>query len=318
MAIRIERREGILPDRSVWQVLDPDRDAVLRAVYDMWGVPKSDKFAGPTCVSIERRDFSNLKSTLYWVCEKTDGVRYMLACLKFRDLDLVVIVNRNHEVFLLGIELPTPAFLGTVFDGEIAIHRATGRAHYLVFDAMAVAGTRVAAWTFGHRMSAVLDLLGSAAQPEANVVRVQAKKFFPLAGMQEFSEFREVAREHFDDDGVVFTPDEMPVETFRHRKMFKWKEKHTVDFEVGENLEIRVYDTAARRPKKVGILRTDVTDRGEKIAVGDVVECVIRGAKWHPLMVRTDKKHSNDVETFRRTLGNVKENIAFDEFLFKD
>ena len=179
MAIRIERRAGILPDREVWQVLDPDRDAVLAAVYDMWGVPKSDKFAGPTCVSIERRDFADLKSTLYWVCEKTDGVRYLFACLKFHGLDLIVIVNRNHEVFLLGIEMPTPAFLGTVFDGEIAVHRTTGRAHYLVFDAMAVAGTRVAAWTFGHRMTAVLDLLGSAAQPEANVVRVQAKKFFP-------------------------------------------------------------------------------------------------------------------------------------------
>jgi hypothetical protein len=315
--IHIALREGILPDRPVWQVLHEDRDAILDATYDLWGMNRRpDRFAGPTCVSIERKDFEVLGADLYWVCEKTDGIRYIMTCMVYHGLNIIAIINRNHEVFLLGIDLPTPFFSGTVLDGEIAINKKTKRAHYLAFDAMAIAGERVADKTFGTRMSALLGLVSLAVQPTTNAVVVQPKKFFPMAAMQEFVAFKKLIGEYFDDDGVVFTPDAMPVETFRHRKMFKWKraDGHTVDFVVAENFSINVFDAATKKIKKVGTLRTQTTERGETIREGDIVECGIQGANWHPLMVRTDKTHSNDVETFRRTIGNVKENIQFEEF----
>lgn len=317
--IKMTRRSGVLPSGArVWQVLEEDRDALLKTLCSMWGIAQTDRFPGATCISIEREHFVDLQSFKYWVCEKTDGVRYLMMCVVYKDLKLITLINRNFEIFLLGINVPTALFQGTILDGELVMNKKTERVEFLVFDAVCISGRSVRDLPFHQRIACPQEVLRPHPQPLSDAVFISGKAFFPLFLFSDFLKHREQHAGVYDTDGLIFTPDELPVWNFRHRKMFKWKDasKHTIDFLVLQDeaaFSLNLYDSLNKKMRKAAMLRTP-TIGDYVIKPKDVVECKLEKAQWKPFLLRTDKSHPNDLETFRRTLNNIKENITLEEF----
>lgn len=320
--IKMTRRSGILPNGGprVWQVLDEDREALLKTLCSMWGIAQTERFPGATCISIEREHFVDLQAFKYWVCEKTDGIRYLMMCVVYKDLNLITLINRNFEIFLLGISIPTVLFQGTIFDGELVLNKKTGRVEFLVFDVVCISGRSVRDLPFHQRIALPQEVLRPHPQPLSDAVFISGKAFFPLFLFSDFLKHKEQYSGVYDTDGLIFTPDELPVWNFRHRKMFKWKDasKHTIDFLVLQDggealLSLNLYDSLNKKMRKAAMLRTPAI--GDHVIVPDnIVECKLEKAQWKPFLLRTDKSHPNDLETFRRTLNNIKENIKLEEF----
>ena len=101
----------------------PQRDAYVRAIAGMWGVP--DTFThnpAPNPISIERKHLGNLRRNQYVVAEKSDGVRYLL--LLTRDLqgrNVAVMADRTYRFWEVEV-LASAAYFdsgGSLFDGEL-------------------------------------------------------------------------------------------------------------------------------------------------------------------------------------------------------
>jgi hypothetical protein len=109
--------------------------------------------------------------------------------------------------------------------------------------------------------------------------------------------------------------------------MFKWKprELHTFDFlckENEENVDIFVFNMG----KIIKFAQVhNSTDDGQKFItdmkkINDyknecILECSFIDNKFTPLLIRTDKTHSNSLRTVERTLFNINENIVLDNFV---
>ena len=104
-------------------------------IQTCWETSDPSRFPGPQPVSIERRHFPLLTQQPYFVCEKTDGTRYLLASTE----EGVVLVNRAFEVIKVqGVRIPKD----TLLDGELVKTR-NGKTLFLVFDAVRVKGENI-------------------------------------------------------------------------------------------------------------------------------------------------------------------------------
>ena len=70
-------------------------------ISNAWGSDDPTRFPGPQPVSIERRHFPLLKRQLYLVCEKTDGVRHLLASTD----EGVFLVNRAFSIEKINVRV---------------------------------------------------------------------------------------------------------------------------------------------------------------------------------------------------------------------
>ena len=110
-------------------------------------------FSGSNPVSVERRHFDLLASNIYWVAEKTDGMRFLMFCTRHNGLKLCLLVDRRHAMFVAPMPMHGACFQGTVLDGELVLNKATGVMQYCVFDAVALCGSFVGALPYSKRMT---------------------------------------------------------------------------------------------------------------------------------------------------------------------
>jgi hypothetical protein len=96
-----------------------------------------DVFPGSHPISIERRHFPILKNNQYAVCEKTDGVRYLLACFMDGDRKMCYFVNRKLEATLVTFCIPR----NTLLDGELV--EVKGEKYFMIFDGLMVNGVDI-------------------------------------------------------------------------------------------------------------------------------------------------------------------------------
>jgi hypothetical protein len=280
----------------------------------------SSRFPGPNPVSLDTGHFSTLRGQPYYLCEKTDGVRYLLlACtltLVSGAVKLLALIDRAFGVYILPLaRVPKAMFQGSVLDGELVWNKAERRWDYLVFDAVTVSGIPVMNCTLPDRLRAVHKALGAYSPDPADPVRLGVKTFVPCSKMDEARAHVRRAEATYDTDGVILTPGRPGVVYGRHLGMFKLKfgSRHTIDFLVGaDGRALCVFD--AGRHVQVGTLR-------ETARPGSVVECGVpegspgpgRDAVWDLVMVRTDKTTANDMFTYQKTLLNMRENLGLDD-----
>lgn len=270
-------------------------------------------FPGPLCVSIERSTLPILRKDTYWACEKSDGTRFLLTVMRFKDLKVVALVGRRDDhVYVIAMHnVPRSWYAGTVVDGELVRDRLSGGLHFLAFDALFIEGRDVRNATFTNRYHELCEALYHYTPHEGDPVFLKVKTFFPLSRLGEcMSEAWQHVRDRYGCDGLVLTPENCPVVAGRNFAMFKWKEHHTVDFVVTEDgvgLSVRDRHDLVR----VGTLDSPA-------APGQVVECEIKEyatAVWRVVRIREDKTYPNDRLTFEKTLVNIQEAIPWQELI---
>jgi hypothetical protein len=280
-------------------------------IQQSWESDDPERFPGPQPVSIERRHFPLLKRQPYMVCEKTDGVRYMLVCFTSADGNKVcAITDRAFTAFYLSLTIPRQ----TILDGEL-VNAKDGKSLYMVYDAVQVNGTDLRREPLTERLERATKVVRGIIKSAKNPVEVRVKQMLPLEAIGALPALDSFP---YETDGIVLTPVLEPIRIGTHETMFKWKprDRITIDFSLQNWHPINGWDLC-------------VQDRGElyqeaslypsstlkDTAAGAIVECGYGNKGWYPVKLRTDKTYPNNRRTYARTIVNIKENIQLNEFL---
>lgn len=253
-------------------------------VRGAWG-SQSDNFPGPHPISIERKHIPLLRSKEYVVCEKTDGTRYLLVCIRSGGYKYSVLVNRKMDMKVVTVAMPCD----TLLDGELIGDT------FMIFDAVVLAGKLVRDLNYLDRLREAEAVTKG---PKMGL-KLQMKTMWPVSAAAE------IWSKNPESDGLIFTPVHEPVRMETHETMFKWKpmDRITVDFKLHEGY-LCIWD------RKEGLVKVQKWQAAE----GTILECAYQGGSWVPVKVRTDKDLPNNRRTYMRTMVNIREDIQVTDF----
>lgn len=270
---------------------------------------KVPRLPGPNPVSIERKDFEKLKTKGYVIAEKTDGVRFIMMFTRLFGFKVCAIVDRSMAAYLVPLKaIPRVLFQGTIFDGELTVDKQ-GRKCFILFDAVVVSGVTVSQLDLSSRLIAMRRSLKDFKMHPQDPVELRLKSWSELHDVNAAKAKIAEASKIYHTDGVVLVPKDDPVVYGRNFDFYKMKPHgtHTVDFIVMDNNgTIGVYDPRSKRDVAIGQISGNYQ-------AGIVVECEILNNVWNVVGVRNDKKQSNDMLTYEKTMLNIRENIQVDE-----
>lgn len=291
-------------------VTGPDSKSIVDAMVFLSSDagPPQFKFPGPNPVSIDRSSLQTLSTDAYWLCEKTDGVRMAMICCRIKGVDVCALVDRSFAVRLCGVlHMPIALFQGSVFDGELVFDPATSTWVYLIFDAVTVSGIPVWNKHLSHRLRILERAWKSYVPDSRDGVEVRLKQFV-RAGPSAA-----IPRGPYATDGVILTPESAHVKFGKHQGLFKLKTHHTVDFALGANGDLSVFE--GRRHVTVGKLAHTLQPLPPPRSIVECSHVDLQNSTWKLESVRTDKTTANDMHTFKKTLVNIRENLGLAEVL---
>tara|TARA_X000001036_G_scaffold428315_1_gene457944 strand:- start:1163 stop:2284 length:1122 start_codon:yes stop_codon:yes gene_type:complete len=317
--------------------------AVKKFIISSWTskVKDPDNFPGPQPVSLERNDIIKLTKYAYAVCEKTDGMRYMLAALKINDNGVLknstFLVDRSFKIYTLnGAWSCCSVYDGTLLDGEV-VRNNKGEYLYYPHDCIMRAGINYGLDNFRKRYEHSKEVSVLWRKTENSIVGVQYKMMYDLKDLKKL-----VSKEtEHPVDGLIFTPIGLGVQSGTQHSLIKWKkpDKHTFDFEVemkGQRADLFVFDKMSLTKFKTLNKRTPLgksfinemnllitNEKMEEINIEEnkafptklIVECSLKDSEYFPLKIRRDKLRPNSLRTIEKTLLNIEENITESELL---
>ncbi|KUI60373.1 mRNA-capping enzyme subunit alpha [Cytospora mali] len=211
-------------------------------------------FPGAQPVSFARRHLQDLMTQDYYVCEKTDGIRYLLYLTEDEhSVETVYLIDRKNDFWFIhqrNLHFPKPHEEGehhvkTIIDGELVMDRQPGgaeRPQFLVFDCLMIDGMSLMERSLDKRLAYfkqnVYDPYRALFKKYPDELRFQA--FQLVMKEQQLSYgmvkmFREVLPNlTHGNDGLIFTCRETPYKCGTDEHILKWKpvEENTVDFKL--------------------------------------------------------------------------------------
>lgn len=199
-------------------------------------------FPGTHVVSLERDHFQTLKENKedYWVCDKSDGVRYLMCISENRR---VYLINRKYDIRSSNVAFESRAVLGanavhisrSVLDGEMVWDTKKKAFVFMIFDVLVIRGQRVGGMHLPERVGFIQnDVIGKQILSPAvftPTFTVALKQFRRLKHLRDVIE-KDIPSLPYRCDGVIFTPSAAPYIYGVNTNLFKWKTQHTVDFEI--------------------------------------------------------------------------------------
>lgn len=301
-----------------YRLVSDDKTLAIRSLNDLLLDRKGRAdfvLPGPFPVSLNPKALENMYKKDYFVCEKNDGERICLMFTRLKGIKICIGFNRNEDVFIMTCsDADRELYDGTLLDAEVVKDAHQKSLRMIAFDCMAYCGRNVEKDNFADRIQCASNAVGRIRyNPKKDTARISVK---PVYKFTEFDTFLEYFHEVSDAqklDGIIFIPNRHGVVYARHRTMYKWKsaEDHTVDFQVGRDGALLVYNHEAGQAVQVGIL---VLRREQQPPpVDSIVECKLidrNVSSWEMVKVRTDKFRSNDYRTFASTLETIDSNIS--------
>jgi len=290
---------------------------------------KSDNrnmFPGAHPVSIERKHFEQLRKEPYWVCAKSDGIRFLFICLTYETKPYSFFLNRSNDIFLLNCNNENGVYKSTILDGEMIYNWKYSRFDYVTYDAVVVNGIHVADLHHSERLKHAYSAIQHITN--AHNIFFDIKQFYPLKDIKHYYD-NVIPNLFHKTDGLIFTPEELPVTNGTHFKLFKWKEcyDNTVDFSVHRNIKgnnpkyiLKITKGKYLNSLFENTLHLDMdmeTQVDEHIRTHEscILECkYLYPNNWKGVLIRKDKTYPNNALTYNKTLLNIKENIQLDEF----
>ncbi|KAM7201036.1 mRNA capping enzyme alpha subunit-like protein [Naviculisporaceae sp. PSN 640] len=210
-------------------------------------------FPGAQPVSFSRQHLDELMREDYFVCEKSDGIRYLLYLTQDEHgNESHYLIDRKNDYWWLhqrNLHFPLPGnpsgfHINTVIDGELVMERRPdGRTEpkFLVFDLLVLDGkTDILSRAFfkrlGYFQETVMKPYKKLFQEypqelEFQAFRVEMKDMQFAYGMVKM--FHEILpRLKHDNDGLIFTCRNTPYVFGTDQHILKWKPPHdnTIDF----------------------------------------------------------------------------------------
>lgn len=264
---------------------DPEFCSLMRSrLYDQLGstsVPHI--FPGGQPVSFESRHLAVLETEDYYVCEKSDGVRYLLYFCNPPSGPAAFLIDRNYvfrylgPLVLPGKDMKTP-HEETLLDGELLIdiyedesstkevkgenegisdeeNDLKGKKRkvtsFMIFDCLLVNGRNVLQESLPNRLKHVQnDVILPFNQlnlKDSFPFLIQMKTMYKPYHMQHL--FAEVIPSlAHENDGLIFTPVEDPYRSGTCQRMLKWKPAHlnSIDFKLAKS-----EDSQTGKPKLI-------------------------------------------------------------------
>lgn len=296
---------------------DPLYKYAIQFMEEVWKTTGKGIFPGSQPISIEYKHFDILKSNPYVVCEKTDGVRFMMLAFMYNNRKQCVFLNRALDMYTCPLNFRKPVYDGTILEGEM--YNDT----FMIYDIIINSGNYIGDKDFLTRLESIEKIKKMLTCLKYDPIKLKIKTFHVMSEYEKFlDEYLPTVTETID--GLIFTPINEGIKTGTHETMFKWKprDKNTIDFQL---------------KKKDNIWRLYVQERGKLIYESEfyehmvpeyartwmeedaIIECQYMFNDtpmwWKPIARRYDKTFPNSRRTFYRTLVNIKEDISMNDFL---
>ncbi|XP_010423938.1 PREDICTED: mRNA-capping enzyme isoform X1 [Camelina sativa] len=293
------------------------------------------QFPGSHPVSLDRESLQLLRQRYYYATWKADGTRYMMLLT----IDGCYLIDRSFKFRRVQMRFPCKHSNGgmsdkvhhyTLLDGEMVIDTPTGeqaRRRYLVYDMVAINGESVVERTFCERWNMfVREVIGprGAEKLRSHCYRydlepfaVRMKGFWLLSTVEKLLKTTIPSLSH-EADGLIFQGWDDPYVPRTHKGLLKWKyaEMNSVDFlfEMGEE-EGRGFLFLHERGKKKlmeGYVVEFRDDSDLSSYNGKIVECSWDKDKkvWVSMRIRVDKTTPNDINTARKVIKSINDNIT--------
>lgn len=344
-------------------------------------------FNGANPVSFTRdkiSDFTGKNSSEYVVSEKSDGVRYFLLLSRYPPqiaggCAFAVMIDRKFRIYEIYVNAADHFFRGTLFDGELILEYHQGlsrppRQLFLIFDVMAISNNRqISQKDYIKRYQSIVQLIDIGDSDPLKDPDNWVEKSMDLATRNKIVSggntlglmfcpkrcyrtvdiniiWREVNNLRHESDGLIFTPIRDPILYGTHRRMYKWKQVHTIDLQleitVKDNIfqfDIYFMDYPNGIPTrvdsgKVGIqldrnlpLVVNPTEKLEEFAQKvyrkessfELYQVIVEFSceiKENYILctfgkTRPDKQFANSVKTVTNTMFNIQENIQFTDLV---
>ncbi|VVA93609.1 unnamed protein product [Arabis nemorensis] len=296
------------------------------------------QFPGSHPVSLDRESLQLLRQRYYYVTWKADGTRYMMLIT----IDGCYLIDRNFKFRRTQMRFPCrhqtegisdKVHHYTLLDGEMVIDNAENekgqaRRRYLVYDMVAINGESVAERTFCERWNMALHEVIKVRNDEKSRSHcyiydlepfgVRIKGFWVLSTVEKILKVTIPSLSH-ESDGLIFQGWDDPYVPRTHKGLLKWKyaEMNSVDFlfEMGEDSGRGMLFLYERGRKKLmeGYLIEFCDDDSEPSSYnGKIVECSWDKEKkvWVSMRIRVDKSTPNDINTARKVIKSINDNIT--------
>ncbi|KAI9494148.1 mRNA capping enzyme, catalytic domain-containing protein, partial [Zychaea mexicana] len=344
---------SLLPE-TIGKRVDPQYSQVLHArVKDILRI-HYDSFPGSQPVSFETKHLTELEQEDYFVCEKTDGVRYLLFFCHSSKGPASFLFDRNRIWYyvpnlLFPMRGREKEFLkDTLMDGELVIDTEPNDKkvwRFLLFDLMSLNGVPVTKRSFNTRLGMLQQ---EVIAPFKNSVRhiadalksppfsIELKKMERSYGLHLV--FDQMAKLKHSSDGVIWTPVKHPYVPGTCDKLLKWKppELNTVDFRIFAkwskehkpiyNLEVlshgvtyKFFDHFQPEHELASQWKSHLPDGRIAEFRYDPdwkVTVVEQGCTLHRFVrFRTDKDTANDENVVQKIMHSIQDGITKDQLL---
>ncbi|KAI1450993.1 mRNA capping enzyme, alpha subunit [Annulohypoxylon stygium] len=232
----------------------PPNDVVMGLRQEVAGIlhRNSTTFPGAQPVSFTRKHLDELLREDYYVCEKSDGIRYLLYLAADElNQECHYLIDRKNDYWFIdegSLHFPLPgnqqAFhKGTILDGELVMDTHSDghqEPRYLVFDCLALDGQSLMSRELSKRLGYFQEQVF---KPYKKLLDEypQEKEFQPffidLKSMQMAYGIRMIFEDviknlRHDNDGLIFTALHSEYKPGTDPHILKWKdaEENTVDF----------------------------------------------------------------------------------------
>ncbi|XP_040870005.1 mRNA-capping enzyme isoform X1 [Glycine max] len=340
---RIVRNEVLTSDDALGDPIPPNQLRPMQELcYQLLKLGTGGRgrsFPGSHPVSLNRDNLQLLRQRYYYATWKADGTRYMMLIT----CDVCYLIDRKFFFQRINMRFPCRYTNGgtpernhhyTLLDGEMIIdtdpHTHKQERRYLIYDLMAINQVSLTELPFYERWKLLekevieprnmeREGLSKSINPyyryDLEPFSVRRKGFWLLSTVSKLLH-KFIPQLSHSSDGLVFQGWDDPYVPRTHEGLLKWKypEMNSVDFlcEVGagDRPLLFLFERGRKKLMEENVIFKDASDISSYS--GKIIECYWDSAEhhWVCMRIRIDKAAPNDINTYRKVMRSIKDNIT--------